>query len=150
MKGLKWLILLISLQSCIHTAEKPQNERTFNAPKGLVWESLITVLKPYPTDELNEKKGFIKTEEMNINTLWKPVNKKKPLGFKYSLSIYIRPKNPLETRVIVIKKIKNQKTFFSKTYIIPSDLLEEDEILYRLGREIKIRKLIKKLKNRND
>ena len=136
--------LLFLQQACIHLDQEPKNTRIFKAPKGMVWETLIKVLKPYPLKKISEEDGVIETELIRVGDIWKPIrNNELPLPYTLSIHLY---KQGSRTKVIILKQIRKQRDFFSKTTFVPSDFMEEGELIYRITRELKIRKMIKKLK----
>ena len=102
------------------------------------------MFKDYPKKNVNEEAGIIETEEMRVGQVWEPITKQRTTSVSYRLKATLSP-DPPYTRAIIEKITKRQKDFFSKPEIISSDLVEEETLLYRLGREIKIKKLIKKL-----
>ena len=139
-----FLVSLLFLQACIHLDQEPENTRVFKAPKGMVWEILIKVLKPYPLKKINEEEGVIETELVRTGDIWKPVRNNKS-SLPYTLSIHLYRQGSY-SKVVILKQLRKQRDFFSKTTFVPSDLLEEEELLYRIAREIRIQKMIKKLK----
>lgn len=146
---LLFLLSIFLLQSCIHFVREPRNERTFEASRELIWESIIKTFKPYPIEESSEKKGVLKTEKIYTGQIWKSVKREKTSGMLYTLSAHLYLIEQGRFRVVIIKETQKQKDFFSKSSYVPSDLMEEDELLYRIQREIKIKRLTDKLKRQN-
>ena len=106
----------------------------------------MVVFKKYPKKNINEEAGLIETETIRAGKIWSPVGveKQRTSGISYTLRATLVQESPYI--YATIKKIlKSQRDFFSKPEIVESDLLEEQTLLYRLKREIEIKKLIKKL-----
>ncbi len=107
----------------------------------------MLVLEDYPIETENNEKGYLKTESIKNETVWKlPFDRDKHFNeFKYTIHIKLI-KGKMDSlpvvRVLVLKKIFTQKGFMSDPEQVPSDGLEEQTILYRIFREINIEQAI--------
>lgn len=131
---------LLSL-SCVHTKQYI-NSQSFVAPREPVWEVLVEVFKSYPLKNIDEKTGYIETEELKTNRFWKaPHQKHKDFsGYSSVITVRLSYKKPI-SRVFIDKKVYKQKGFISSKKRIPSDSLEETVLLYRIARELRLRSL---------
>ena len=139
----------ISLLGCVSVEDKKEIQtvtKKFKAKKETAWEALLLVLKSYPKKNINKDAGTIETEMLRALQIWQPVgtNKQKIAGLSYTIKISLAYRPPY-THATIQKTILQKRDFFSKSELLASDLLEEQTLLYRLGREIKIKKLTKKL-----
>ncbi len=133
------LFLLILGTSCTHT-EEGLNSRSFPVHKDKVWEVLVAVLKSYPLKTIDEQSGYIETKRLRSQQFWKaPHQKDQDLtGYSSVITITLNYEEPIST-VSIDKKVYKQEGFISREEEIPSDLLEESILLYRVERELSIR-----------
>lgn len=131
--------------SCAHSPDV-LNSRSFPAPKEKVWEVLVAVFKSYPLKTIDEDKGYIETGELKASHFWKPPHRSRENFTGYSSMIRVRLSyhRPI-SHVYIDKKVYKQKGFISSKQEVPSDLLEESILLYRIGRELSIRSRLDKL-----
>ena len=144
-----YLLFVLLLSGCV--TAKPTLNRTGPVSKVVradyqkIWRAVMLTLEDYPIETENNEKGYLKTEPILENTIWKlPFPLKKAEG-KYTLDIrLIKGQSGDEpvVKVQIFKKIKVQKGFISEPEIIPSSGLEEKAILYRILRELEIEKAI--------
>lgn len=144
-----FVVLLFSVvASCVsvpeHDSEKRKEIKRFKVDRGTAWEALVLAFKPYPVKNISQDSGVIETERMRHRQVWKPVHSNKKQSGFYKLKAILTYKEGY-AYVSVEKIIRRQKDFFSKTEILPSDFLEEQTLLYRMKREIQIKKLIRRL-----
>ena len=117
--------------------------RVFEADYQKVWRATMLALEDYPIEEENNEKGYLKTELIQENTLWKPPFVVKTTEGKYRLIIKITKGQLEESSVVQVriwKQIMVQKGFIADLERVPSSGLEEKAILYRIFREVKIEK----------
>jgi len=116
------------------------------APKEKVWEVLVSVLKSYPLKNIDEEKAYIETVELKSQLFWKAPHKKHQdfSGYSSVIRVQLEYQKPF-SYVFVNKKVYKQKGFISSKEEVPSDQLEESLLLYRIGRELKIRSLLNRL-----
>lgn len=107
---------------------------------------MVAVLKSYPLKTIDEQKGYIETEVLKADRFWKAPHQKNLDFSGYSSVIIARLdyERPI-ARVFIDKKVYKQKGFISSKKEIPSNLLEENLILYRIARELSIRSQLSKL-----
>ena len=138
--------LLIALLSACVTMQPAVDKigpisKIFYTNYQKVWQAVMLVLEDYPIEVENNEKGYIKTELIEENTLWKPPFLVKKTEGKYRLIIKIKKGKSNEDPVVQVsiwKKITFQKGFISEPEIAPSSGLEEKALLYRIFREITI------------
>lgn len=144
----KYTILFVLgffLTSCFHTA-RLSNSIKVEASREKTWESLVSILKAYPIKIIDQSNFYMKTETFKGEKFWKAPHQQnlEPRGLKYFLEVRVTG-NKSFSQVEIIKTIYKQKSFFSTAKKIPSDLLEEHSLLYRLKRELYILETLKTL-----
>ena len=107
----------------------------------------MLALEDYPIEVENNEKGFLKTEKIQIETIWKfPFEREDILtAAKYTIHVKLikgKIKSRPVVKVRVLKKIFEQKGFIEEPKKVPSNGLEEKTILYRILREINIEQAI--------
>ena len=121
--------------------------KVFYADYQQVWRATMLALENYPIDMENNEKGYLKTESIQSETIWKfPFFRDKNFNsFKYRLHIKLvkgHADSLSMVKVLVLKKIFIRKGFMNNPERVPSDGLEEKTILYRILREINIEQAI--------
>lgn len=144
------LISFLLLTGCASLEDKrgdsSATEKEFEVEKEIAWEALLEVFKPYPKATISEESGFIETEELRGSQVWQPAHTKtQPSGIIYYRLKAVLTEDPPYTYVRIKKTSKRKRDFFSKPETVASDFLEEQALLYRLGREIQIKRLIQKI-----
>ena len=139
------LFFFLTLSACSHLEEDAENTEVFTASRSKVWEALIQVFSPYKLALSDEEQGLLQTKLITGSKVWTPAHdeNKNTTGISYHLRAKLIYDKPHAT-VIISKKIKQKKGFLFDSKTIPSDLMEERLLLYRLGRELRIKKLIKR------
>ena len=143
---LKILICLLLIPTaCTHLEDEAADIEVFTASRSRVWEALIQVFSAYKLQISDEEKGLIKTRLITGSNVWTPAHDedKDISGISYYITAKLIYDKPHAT-VTITKKIKQKKGFLSDSKTIPSDLMEEQQLLYRLGRELRIKRLIKR------
>ncbi|MDE0518856.1 MAG: hypothetical protein OXH36_04810 [Bdellovibrionales bacterium] len=117
--------------------------KVFYADYQKVWRAAMLALSDYPIETEDNEKGYLKTEEIPIETIWKiPFEREKNLNSsKYVIQVKFikgKVKAVAVVKVLVLKKIFRQKGFINAPVRVPSTGLEEKAILYRILREINI------------
>lgn len=131
------------LISCTHS-QKSNNIQYFKASKGQVWEALIFILKAYPLKIINEDNGYIETEILTSNHFWKAPHEEHKDFSGYSSILKIKLSYEQAYSVVFIdKKVYKQKGFISLKQEVLTNFLEEEILLYKLHRELKIRNYLK-------
>ena len=139
-------VSLLLLIACSSLEERSLGEKEFEVERNIAWEALVEVFKPYPKATINEEIGVIETEELRGFQVWQPAHQKKQEDgiIYYSLKAVLTEEPPY-VFVKVKKTIKRKRDFFSKMEAVASDFLEEQMLLYRMGREIQVKRLIQKI-----
>ena len=142
------LLLFLTLigSGCITLEPAQVNQpvsKVFYADYQKTWRAAMLALSDYPIETEDNDKGYLKTESIQTETVWKfPFEREKNFdSSKYTIYIKFikgKVKSAAVVKVIVLKKIFTQKGFMSTPIRIPSDGLEEKAILYRILREINI------------
>lgn len=148
------LISLLFITGCSSLEDREESpaiaEKKFEVEKNVAWEALIEVFKSYPKATINEENGLIETEELRGSQIWQPIHtKKQTSGIIYYKLKAVLTEDPPYTYVRIKKTIKRKRDFFTKTETVASDLLEEQMLFYRLGREIQVKRLIQKIYKEN-
>lgn len=141
------LFILSSLLmlSCSHT-EDMVNSRTFQAPREQVWRALVAIFKSYPLKTIDDQRGYIETKVLKATHFWRPPHLANQDFSGYSSVITVRLGyiKPL-ARVFIDKKVYKQKGFISSKKEVPSDLLEETVLFYRITRELSIQSQLSRM-----
>lgn len=153
------LFLTLFISACGFVGHKEgrqtPGERIFQASMGHVWRAIQLTLKDYPTQVSDLDQGIFETELIKGDKSWFPPHKKKPMfqsGRRYRIliqAIEISSGNRPATKVRIRKEITLQRDFFSSPESIPSDGLEEEAVLYRIGRELQLDQILEKIQNQS-
>ena len=152
-KTLLLLSLIALFSSSCSSKKKDSNEpqefsRVYKANFDTVWRGTQQALLNYPMNINNMDTGYLQTLFITGKHRYKaPHNKrvKLPTGYQYRINIKILPSdNDRKTRVSITKDVRMQRDFFSDPKDLTTDGYEEKSLLYRIGREIKVEKILKK------
>ena len=117
------------------------------------YEEVETALKQsmlkYPQRVDNTEAGIFETDYVKGDARFKPPheNVEYSSGMRYRILIrLVRGKTEAKqaVKVVVVKQIEMVRDFFSQPEQLASDGLEEEVILYRIDRELKINRAIQK------
>ena len=160
MKCLILLILSIGLIGCqLFSKEqdlgvsmrdlKGYREKVMIAPYDQVWRAGQLAIGRYSLSINNVDTGVMETDFVKGLDGWiaPHTNKLPSPGTKYKITLRMikgKVANKESFRVILSKKIKLSKDFFSTPEPIESDELEEISILYRIERELTIEQALKR------
>jgi hypothetical protein len=141
------LLGLILLTAC---STGPQNitasnfEREYRATFEETWRAVQQSIIAYPLKVNNMDVGQIQTTAVRGSTQFKPPSliKTNVGGQRYTLTINVLKEGPKLTKVTIIKDMVLHRDFISSPESQDSDGLEESVILYRIGREIDVEKII--------
>jgi hypothetical protein len=123
--------------------------RVFFAQYEEVETALKQAMLKYPQRVDNTEAGIFETDYVKGDARFKPPQTDVTYSSGYRYRILIRlvkgksEKNPA-VKVVVQKQIDIVRDFFSEPDPIQSDGLEENVILYRIGRELTITRALKK------
>lgn len=114
-----------------------------------VWRAAQKALVHYPIQINNIEQGLIETDAIKGAQVWRaPFQKDQPTAsLRYLLRVnVVRGKAAAKesVKVTILKKIIIQKDFFSAEDQKPSDGFEERAILYRISRELRMEKALRR------
>lgn len=112
-----------------------------------VWTAVNRVLQPYPLRISNMDQGLLETDVVRGARVWYPPHKTETAvsAEMYRLTVRVIKgalENRAATKVTIVKDANIQRDFFSSPKALPSDGLEEKSILYRITREIQIKRAL--------
>jgi len=127
---------------------EPQS-RIFYASYDEVWRAVQLALRKYPIRMNNIESGQLETDYIKGDKLFtEPVEEKKKFGMRYRILIHaVRGKfeDRAATKIICTKVPEIQRDFFTGYQGIPSNGLEENIILYRVGRFLEMDHVLSKV-----
>ena len=138
---IRFLFPVFFLFSCTHVERKDYVSQSFVAPKEKVWEVVVAIFKrDYPIKAIDAGSKTIETKARTRDQIWKaPYAEKKDLsGLSSTLFVEVIDREH-SSKVIVRKKNYQQSGFFSEKKEIPSDLIEESLVLYKIAKELRFR-----------
>lgn len=112
-----------------------------------VWRGLLLAMANYPLKNSNQDSGDIETRELSPGEVWLAPYDQEDEKRSYSLSIKIvkgRAGRRPATEVTILKNQRIRTNLMGASKELPSDLIEEQVLLYRVIREIMIELTIKK------
>ena len=104
-----------------------------------MWKTMVKVFKPYPIKNIDPQIGYIETELIKGDQVWKAPYQADSYGYSYTIQAYLTYKKPV-SNVNIHKKVYKQKGFISEKEEVPSDYLEEAILFYNILRELELRK----------
>lgn len=122
--------------------------RAFGAKKESVWKGVLIALSKYPLDKNSQESGEITTSKIPDGEIFRPHNHQVNHNLEYQLFINLenrRYKGRKITLVKIEKKSILKGDFIKKEKEVESDGVEEQVLLYRMAREIKIDRKVEKL-----
>ena len=132
-------ILLFFIFSCIHTQEEFKNQLSFVVDEDTMWKIMVKVFKSYPLKNIDPQIGYIETELIKGDQVWKAPYQADSYGYSYTIQAYLNYNEPV-SNVNIHKKVYKQKGFISEKKEVPSDYLEEAILFYHILRELELRK----------
>lgn len=154
----KILYLLPFLFIGCSTPEKKKSlapvEQIYRADFEKVWRAAQIALANYPIQVNNMDTGVLETQFLSGADKWKPpfAVENNYNGNRYKIVLRVvrghwtkqNKKRRAITKVSIQKIIEKQKDYFADAQRMPSDGLEEESILYRIGRELLIDRALEK------
>ena len=134
-------LLAFFFVSCVTLEEYKTYEAVFASPYSLVWQSIQVTIKDYPIKKSQSESGQILTKPIKGYSVWRPPpgSIKNKRNRHYTLKILLHKGvvdlNPA-VKVQVIKEEFIHKDFIEEAVPAVSNGLEEEVILYRIGREL--------------
>lgn len=152
------LFICLSLMTACSSASKKITERlkidepvrkAYLAKYEDVEAAIKQAMIKYPVAQDNTEAGIFETDYVKGDQRFRSPLQEKDFssGYRYKINIrLVRGKAESKPAVIVLvtKKIELARDFFGTPERVASDGLEEDVILYRIGREIAISRAISK------
>lgn len=140
--------LILSALGCvsIQPNRPPLKETVFKGSMEKVWMAAEKVLADYPISESNVDSGVLKTDYIRGPNCWHAptYTEKYTSGVRCSLQLQILKISGNAVRIRITKSLQLVKDFVSEPEDLPSDGLEEMNILYRIDRELTIAQEITK------
>lgn len=129
--------------------------QVFFAKYEEVEAALKLAMLKYPQRVDNTEAGIFETDYVKGEGRFKPPHQPVEYSSGYRYRVLIRlVRGKSETRsavkVVVLKQIEMVHDFFSEANSLPSDGLEEQVILYRIGRELQINKALQRANERQN
>ncbi len=148
---------LLLLNGCQTATDRLDQKLKLNVPVVQVffakYEDVEAALKlamlKYPQRVDNTEAGIFESDYVKSDGRFKPPHKsiEYSSGYRYRILIrLVRGKTDSRSavKVVVLKQIESVHDFFSEPGTLPSDGLEEEVILYRIGRELTINKALQR------
>ena len=141
------LIFLLGLSGCATTYPKQNlNEpvsKTFYVDYEKIWRAVMLAIESYPIESEDHETGIIKTGFIRGDKIWNlpfPTSiSNKDLLYKIQINLFKgKAGKELAVQVQVSKQNFIQKGFIEDPVGIPSNGLQEKNIVYRILREIEI------------
>ncbi len=123
--------------------------RVFPAKYEEVEAALKQAMLKYPQRVDNTEAGIFETDFVKGEARFQPAHKSVNYssGYRYRMLIrLVRGKAEAKTavKVVVVKQVELVRDFFAEADTVASDGLEENAILYRIDRELKINRAIQR------
>lgn len=130
--------------------------QVFQEEYDKVWIATQRALIAYPIRVNDTESGILETDAIKGDTIWTPPNatRRLPGSLKYKIMVnLVRGKQKAEeikaVRVTILKRIEHQKDFFAPIERVQSDGYEETSIIYRIGRELEVDRMLTKSKQKS-
>ena len=147
--------LFLVLCGCTEPRVKPATangapvSQVFQEEYDKVWIATQRALIAYPIRVNDTESGILETDLVKGDTIWTPPNatRRLPGSLKYRIVVnLVRGKQKNEetkaVRVTILKRIEHQKDFFAPLERVQSDGYEEASIMYRIGRELEVDRML--------
>lgn len=151
------LLVLVSLSACTTATERLEERRNTSGPYSRVfyanYEDVEIALKQsmirYPQKVDNTEAGIFETDFIKGEARFRSPLEPGPLspGYRYRLLVRLvrgRSEDKPAIKVQITKRAEILRDFFSEPITQKSDGLEEQVILYRIGRELQLARAIAK------
>ena len=134
--------VFIFLSACTTTPLKQHYTAVFNHSYPLVWEAVLLTLKKYPIEMEHQDSGQIETKFIRHYKSWKPPkgSMERLHSRQYKLKLFLEKgssaANTPAVKVHIMKEEFMDEDFIQQAIPIASNGLEEEVLLYRIGREL--------------
>lgn len=156
---IRFLFLSFLITSCASydqfrniTDEVEIPTQTYNADFTQTWKAVVDVMRRFSTSENNPEAGIIKTKwadntvEVNFADSFGSTDRIKSARFKLIVNVSKGFQLGREvTQVSIQKKQLVEQDFLQGFREIPTDMIEEKTLLYRIGRLIEIEKKLEQI-----
>lgn len=151
------ILFAVTLCNCVSSGEPKDlltvHTEIYDAPFEMVWRATQQAMIRYPMSINNMETGILMTTPIKgLDRFQAPhIRDAKPLpsSYQYRLRLKVlKSRSNKKTRVNVTKTAEKRRDFFSPFKEIPSDGWEEKRLLYRIAREIRIEKILKRAEKR--
>lgn len=132
-------------------AEHIKTEEEYRASFEETWRAVQQSIITYPLKANNMDIGQIQTSTIRGSNQFNPPhieNSKSANGHRYTITINVLKLSSKKTKVSIIKESMVYRDFISDPEDKSTDGLEEMILLYRIGREIEIEKMLSKGKKK--
>jgi len=148
--ALSLLIATVSCNTAQESALAKSYERQYRASYEETWRAVQQSIISYPLKVNNMDVGQIQTTPIRGTTQFKPphLSKVSGTGQRYSLTINVMKVSARLTKVTILKDTVVHRDFISQPEEKISDGLEESVLLYRIGREIEVEKILVRESNK--
>ena len=151
------LMVLGGLAGCTTASEKLEKRLKVGEPVGRVfyakYEEVEGAIKQamikYPPRVDNTEEGIFETDYVKGDQRFKPPHENTEFspGYRYRILVRLvrgKTEDKPAVKVLVTKQIEMAKDFFAEPRMLTSDGLEENVVLYRIGRELTLARAILK------
>ncbi|MGH1468274.1 MAG: hypothetical protein ACRBBP_05255 [Bdellovibrionales bacterium] len=146
-KTLTSLFLLTLLFTSTNSFAKAYS-KAFLSDYDSVWKGVLISLSKYPLDKNDQEAGEITTSLIKPGEAYTPLNRTPSSKEVYQLFIQIQKRKYKGKNIIQVKIEKDsflKGDFINREIKLVSDGIEENIILYRTAREVKIDKAVAKI-----
>lgn len=134
----------------------PPISRIFFASFEDVADAMQAAMSRYPPRIDNMEGGIFETDFIRDNARYRPphrMNQALPQGLRYRILVRLvrgvsDGKSAIKVQISKINEL--QRDFFAEARTLPSDGFEEEVIMYRISRELAVKKAIRRLTEREN
>jgi hypothetical protein len=123
--------------------------RVYYSSYDEVWRSVQLALRKYPVHLNNIESGLLETDYIKGDKLFsEPIETRAKLGMRYRLTIRAvkgKINDKPAIKIVCTKTPEIQRDFFTGYQPTATDGLEEDLILYRIGRYLEMDHMLSKI-----
>ena len=146
---------LFTTLGCVSSGEPKEllqvHTEIFKGSFESVWRATQQTLINYPMNINNMDTGTLQTLYISGRQRFQPPHVKKPLpnGYQYRIRVKVlKSKSNRRARITITKSVRERNDFFSEYKDIDTDGWEEKMLLYRIGREMRIERILKRAQKR--
>lgn len=129
------------------TALKNKKVYYYQASYDQVWKATQMALGSYPLELNDASNGIIKTQRLTAKEVWTaPFEKPLPSNYTQVMTLKIFQVKPRLVQVTIEKSSKTQVDFVGSTKPLVSSGWEELRIFYKIKREIRLERILKRIR----